>query len=72
MGLAIFGLVLLGALGVMCWKKWSAVFVAVLAVMLGITIASSGGMLHQPSQDFTNWVRAGIGTLGDKVFGGGQ
>jgi alanine racemase len=38
--------------------------------MLGITIASSGGMLHQPSQDFTNWVRAGIGKLGDKAFGG--
>jgi hypothetical protein len=70
MELAIFGLVLLAALGVLCWKKWAAVFVAVLGVMLGITIAGSGGMLHQPSQDFTNWVRAGIGTLGDKTFGG--
>lgn len=70
MELAIFGLILLGVLVVMCWKNWRAVVSTLMAVMLGITIANSRGMLHQPSQDFTNWVQAGIGKLGDKGFGG--
>jgi p-aminobenzoyl-glutamate transporter AbgT len=74
MELAIFGLVLLSALVLMCWKNFVAGLVAVVALMLGITIANSGGLLEQPSQDFTNGTRTTIGKLGDALFnrGGGR
>jgi hypothetical protein len=70
MELAIFGLVLTGVLVVICWKNWRAVASTLVAVMLGITIANSGGMLHRPSQDMTDWVQAKIGALGHAGFGG--
>ncbi|GAB3813465.1 hypothetical protein [Kribbella italica] len=71
MELAIFGLVLLSALVLMCWKNFTTGLVAVIALMLGVTIANSGGLLSEPSQDFTNGTRTTIGKLGAALFNGG-
>jgi len=71
MELAIFGLVLLSALVLMCWKNFVAGLVAVVALMLGITIAASNGPLERPSQSFTDGTRNVIGDIGDTLFNGG-
>ncbi|MET9313090.1 hypothetical protein ABZX12_14800 [Kribbella sp. NPDC003505] len=70
MELAIFGLALLAVLVVMCWKKFVVAVVAVLGVMLGTTIANSGGRLEEPSQGFTNFSRDAIAWIGQGLFGG--
>jgi len=72
MELAIFGLALLVTLTVMCWKKFMAAVIAVLGLMLGVTIANSGGRLEEPSQGFTSFTRDAVAWIGDGLFGGGQ
>jgi len=72
MGLAIFGLALLVALIALCWKKMAVAFVAVLAVMLGMTIANSGGFLAEPSQGFTNGALDAVDWLASSLFGGAR
>jgi hypothetical protein len=47
-------------------------FVAVLAVMLGMTIANSGGFLAEPSQGFTNGALDAVDWLASSLFGGAR
>jgi p-aminobenzoyl-glutamate transporter AbgT len=72
MGLALFGLALLTALVALCWKNFGAVFVAVLAVMLGMTIANSNGFMADPSQSFTDGTRDFINGVANKLFAGSR
>ncbi|PPK98033.1 hypothetical protein CLV92_102186 [Kineococcus xinjiangensis] len=69
MSLAIFGLFLLGALVAVCWKDTRATFVAVVAVMLGLTVAGSDGALAGVSQSLVSGVRAALDGLGGSLFG---
>ena len=69
MSLAVFGLLLLGALVAACWKDARATFVAVVAAMLGLTVAGSDGALGGVSQSLVDGVRAGLDGLGSSLFG---
>ncbi len=62
--LAVFGTLLLGVLVGLCWKCGRAIAVAVVAGMLGLTLAGSDGALATPSRR--------VRRLGADVAGRGQ
>ncbi|PRX99658.1 hypothetical protein [Allonocardiopsis opalescens] len=72
MSLAIFGLILLGAMAALAYKNTRALATALVGVMLGLTIAGSGGALAEPSHALVDQVRAGLDSAGATLFGGGQ
>ena len=69
MSLAVFGLFTLGALVAACWKDGRATCAAVLAVMLGMTIAGSDGALAGVSQSLVDGVRTGLDSIAASFFG---
>lgn len=69
MSLAIFGLFLLGALVAACWKNGRATFVALVAVMLGMSIAGSHGALSGVAQSLIAGVRTALDAFGRSLFG---
>ncbi|MGH3502543.1 MAG: hypothetical protein ACRDQA_16875 [Nocardioidaceae bacterium] len=71
MSLAIFGLVLLGAVLGLAWKNSRVMLAAVIAVMLGLTIGASDGALAEPAAALVDAVRSALDSLGDGLFGGG-
>ncbi|MQA96013.1 MAG: hypothetical protein GEV11_15665 [Streptosporangiales bacterium] len=72
MSLAVFGLFLILAAAAAGYKNGRAVAAAVVGVMLGLTIAGSGGALEQPTEDLVAGIRTGIDSLGSSLFGGGK
>ncbi|GIG58774.1 hypothetical protein Lfu02_31460 [Longispora fulva] len=72
MSLAIFGVLLLGGLVGLCWKNSRSTGAAVIAVMLGLTIAGSGGALSEPSKALVGAVRQSLNSIGDSLFGGAK
>ena len=72
MSLTVFGLLLVGALTGLCWKNGRAICTALVAVMLGVTIAGSSGALTGPSRSLVDGVRSGLDTMAASLFGGGR
>lgn len=72
MSLAVFGTFLLFALIALCWKCGRAVCVALVAGMLGLTLAGSNGALAEPSRQLVGSVRATVDSLSASMFGGGR
>jgi hypothetical protein len=70
MSLAVFGMVLLGALIALCWGSGRSITTAVVALMLGLTIAGSSGAVAGSARDLVGGVRTGITALGASLFGG--
>lgn len=70
MSLAVFGTFLLGALFALCWKSGRAVTVAVVAGMLGLTLAGSNGALAEPSRQLVSSVRSTVDSMSASMFGG--
>jgi hypothetical protein len=70
MSLAVFGTLLLGALVALCWKSGRAVTVAVVAGMLGLTLAGSNGALAEPSRQLVSSVRTTVDSMSASMFGG--
>ena len=70
MSLGIFGLLLVVALIAACWKDGRASFAAVIAVMLGLIIAGSGGALSGVSTSMVDAVRSGLDSVSGALFGG--
>lgn len=70
MSLTIFGLFMLAGVVAACWKNGRATFAAVLAVMLGLTIAGSGGALAGVSTSLVDGVRTALDSTGASLFGG--
>jgi hypothetical protein len=72
MSLAVFGMVLLGALVALCWSCGRSIATAGVALMLGLTIAGSSGALAATSHAVVASVRTGVTALGASLFGGGR
>jgi hypothetical protein len=72
MSLAVFGMVLLGALVALCWSCGRSIATAVVAMMLGLTIAGSSGALAVSAHSVVDSVRTGVTALGASLFGGGR
>jgi glycerol uptake facilitator-like aquaporin len=70
--LAVFGTFLLFALIALCWKSGRAVTVAVVAGMLGLTLAGSNGALAEPSRQLVSSVRTTVDSMSASMFGGGH
>jgi hypothetical protein len=70
MSLGVFGLILFVALVASCWKNSRAAFTAVVAVMLGLIIAGSGGALSGVSTSMVDAVRSGLDSVSGALFGG--
>jgi hypothetical protein len=69
MSLGIFGLLLVAGLTALCWKNGRCVGVALCALMLGMTIAASDGILHRPASALVGAVRSTISALGSSIGG---
>jgi hypothetical protein len=69
MSLAVFGTLLLGMLVGLCWKCGRAIAVAVVAGMLGLTLAGSDGALAVPSRQFVASVRTSLDSVSASMFG---
>ena len=69
MSVTVFGLFLLVALVAGCWKNGRSLFTAVVAVMLGMTIAGSDGALAGVSQSLVDGVRTALDSAGTSLFG---
>lgn len=72
MSLAVFGTFLLLALIALCWKSGRSVTVALVAGMLGLTLAGSNGALAEPSRQLVSSVRATVDSMSASMFGGGS
>ena len=68
----MFGTLLLLALIGLCWKSGRSVTVAVVAGMLGLTLAGSNGALAEPSRQLVSSVRATVDSMSASMFGGGS
>lgn len=66
----MFGLMLTAAVVGLAWKNGRATACAVVAVMLGVTIAGSNGALSGPSRELLGAVRTSLGSVGSSLFGG--
>jgi hypothetical protein len=71
MGIGMFGTVLLILLLILCFRSRGAIFPALVALLLGITIAGSPGPLANTSVSAVNALRSGIVALSQSLFGGG-
>ncbi|GID28880.1 hypothetical protein [Paractinoplanes brasiliensis] len=72
MSLGIFSLVLIAVLVMLAIDhktRGRIVFVAVCALMLGLVIAGSDGVLAQPSRALVDGVRSGLTTIGQSLGG---
>lgn len=72
MSLGIFSLVLIAVLvmlGIDHRTRGRIVFTAVCALMLGLVIAGSNGVLAQPSRALVDGVRSGLTAVGQSLGG---
>jgi hypothetical protein len=72
MSLGIFCLVLIAVLvmlGIDSKTRGRIVFTAVCALMLGLVIAGSNGVLAQPSRALVDGVRSGLTSIGQSLGG---
>ena len=72
MSLGIFSLVLIAVLVMLSIDRKTRgriVFTAVCAVMLGLVIAGSNGVLAQPSRALVDGVRTGLTVIGQSLDG---
>ena len=72
MSLGIFSLVLIAALamlGIDRKTRGRIVFTAVCALMLGLVIAGSSGVLAKPSHALVDGVRSGLTSIGHSLGG---
>ncbi|GGL05322.1 hypothetical protein [Mangrovihabitans endophyticus] len=73
MSLGIFSLLLIAALVMLaidCKTRGRIVFAAFCALMLGLTIAGSHGVLADPSHALIDGVRDGLSSIGRSLGGG--
>jgi hypothetical protein len=72
MSLGIFSLILIAALVMLCIDRKTRgriVFTAICALMLGLVIAGSNGVLAQPSRALVDGVRSGLTSIGQSLGG---
>jgi hypothetical protein len=72
MSLGIFSLILIAALimlGIDRKTRGRIVFTTLCALMLGLVIAGSNGVLMEPSRALVNGVRAGLTSIGQSLGG---
>ena len=72
MSLGIFSLILIAALVMLCIDRKTRgriVFAAICALMLGLVIAGSNGVLAQPSRALVDGVRSGLTSIGQSLGG---
>ena len=70
MSLALFGLGLLVAAGLLAWKAPRAAFAVFVGVLLGVVIAGSNGPLAHPSHELVDGIRSAINSVANQVIGG--
>lgn len=71
MSLGLFGLALIGGLVGLLWKPGGRLITtAVVALLLGLVTAGSGGELADLAGDLVGWIRDGLNSLGEFIFGG--
>jgi len=73
MSLGIFSLILLGLLVMLAADpktRGRIVFTALCAMMLGLVIAGSNGVLVKPSHALVDGVRSGLTSVGQSLGGG--
>jgi hypothetical protein len=68
MDVAMFGTVLLILLIIMCWRTRGTIFPALIALMLGVTLASGSGPVASSAESIVAGVRTGIGSLSQTLF----
>ncbi|WP_067509262.1 hypothetical protein [Actinoplanes sp. TFC3] len=74
MSLGIFSLVLIAVLvmlGIDHKTRGRIVFAAICALMLGLVIAGSNGVLVEPSRALVDGVRSGLTAIGQSLGGNG-
>jgi hypothetical protein len=64
MSVGLFATILLILLLILAWGQSRVILAAVVALMLGITLASSGGALADTSRTAVEGVRMGLSSLG--------
>jgi hypothetical protein len=72
MSLGIFSLILIAALVMLLMDRKTRgriVFAAICALMLGLVIAGSNGVLVQPSHALVDGVRSGLTSIGRSLGG---
>ncbi|WP_433721733.1 hypothetical protein ACQP2Y_41040 [Actinoplanes sp. CA-051413] len=72
MSLGIFSLILISALvmlGIDRKTRGRIVFAAICALMLGLVIAGSNGVLVEPSRALVDGVRSGLTSIGQSLGG---
>jgi hypothetical protein len=72
MSLGIFSVILIAALVMLCIDRKTRgriVFAAICALMLGLVIAGSNGVLVQPSHALVDGVRSGLTSIGQSLGG---
>jgi hypothetical protein len=72
MSLGIFSLILIAALvmlGIDRKTRGRIVFAAICALMLGLVIAGSNGVLVEPSRALVDGVRSGLTSIGQSLGG---
>jgi hydroxylamine reductase (hybrid-cluster protein) len=67
--LGMFGTVLLILLVILCWVTRNAIFPALVALTLGITLAISPGPMGDTSKAAVNGLRTALATFSTTLFG---
>lgn len=73
MSLGVFSLILIATIAMLCIDRRTRgriVFTSVCALMLGLVIAGSSGVLAQPSRALVDGVRSGLTSIGESLGGG--
>lgn len=70
MSLGVLGAILLVVLVWLCWRDRRGMAISVVAVVLGVIIAGSGGPLSIAAHGLVDGARTGLTSLGQLVSGG--